>query len=78
MTIGALSLKAHNCEEKQRLASIFIDAVRDVMALQDREMVELVARGTGLQRFDMALHLARSKRDKAKVLYLMHLREHAC
>jgi hypothetical protein len=48
------------------------------MALQDREMVELVAHGTGLQRFDMALYLARSKRDKAKILYLMHLREHAC
>jgi hypothetical protein len=66
------------CLEKQRLSKAFVDAVHEVMALQTNEMQMLAHRGAGLERFELALGVARRKRDQAKRAYNRHMEEHGC
>ena len=69
-------LKPAICAEKQRLTDALLKATRDVVALHDREMVELVRGEIGLDRFDLALTLARKRRDAAKRALVLHNEEH--
>ena len=51
-------------------------AGRDIMALQDAEL-EAIQKGASLDGFDAALDLARSKRDRIKREFLIHVRKQA-
>ena len=53
-------------------------AVRELQALHDREIEDLVRGGIGLDRLELALELARKRRDEAKAMYLVHVRAHCC
>ena len=66
------------CAEKKRLGETLLEALHEVMALQDREMAAVAASGEGLARYDLALRLARSRRDNARGLYLAHIGVHGC
>jgi len=65
------------CPEKKALMDLFIAAVRDIMALQDAE-VQAMREGKSLQGFDLALDAARSKRDRIKREFLLHVHAHGC
>ena len=65
------------CPFRQPLADLLIAAVRDITELQDAEL-EALLEGTTLERFDVALDAARSKKDKIKEEYLLHVQEHGC
>ena len=56
---------------------LFIAAVQDIMELQEAEL-EALREGTSLERFDVALDAARSKKDKIKQGYLLHVQTHRC
>lgn len=71
------SSKPSICPEKQQLSDSFVEAVRDVMALQDEHLAAHAA-GSALDRFPVAIQLARMKRDRARELYDMHVRAHGC
>jgi hypothetical protein len=66
------------CPEKQRLSHAFLDALRQVMELQNQEIGMLARGGVGLTGFDLSLKRARANRDEAKRLYLFHLETHGC
>ena len=66
------------CPEKQRLSNAFVAAVRDVMSLQSKEMQMVAHRGSGIERFELALDAARRKRDRAKREYRRHVEAHGC
>jgi hypothetical protein len=70
--------KPYVCPEKQHLAYAFIEAVRNLMSLRDRELAALAAGDNGLARFEQELELARRKRDQARQLYNDHIRSHGC
>ena len=65
------------CPLKQALADLFIAPIRELMELQEAEL-EAVREGTSLDRFDVALGLAQSKKDLIKQEYLLHVKTHFC
>ena len=65
------------CPQKKALTDLYIEATRDFMALQDAE-TKAIREGTIRERFDLALYAARSKRDRIKREYLLHVQEHGC
>jgi hypothetical protein len=71
-----ISPKAFVCPEKQRLPDEFLDALLQVMELQNQQGAAVT--NGGLWRFDLALMQARDKRNEAKRLYLLHLQGHRC
>jgi hypothetical protein len=75
-TLARASPKGFVCPEKQRLSDEFLDALLQVMELQNQESAAVTSRG--IWRFDLALMEARKKRDQAKLVYLLHLRGHRC
>jgi hypothetical protein len=65
------------CPEREHLSDLYIEAVRDIVSLLDYE-VKAIAGGASLDRVDLALELARSKKHKIKQAYLLHVRVHGC
>ena len=74
----AVSPKPTGCAEKLNLFRAFIEAVHDIMVLQDRQLAARISGLDGLDRFDLAIKHARRKREKARKLYLIHLLTHGC
>lgn len=78
MSSQAAHPKLEICAHTQRLGEAFIRAVREVMQLQDLEIAAVRNDGEGLARFDLALRVARTRRDAAKQAYLLHIQQHGC
>src|SRR5579862_6540956 len=72
MASRAVSPKASICAEKQHLSDLYIEAVRQIMQLEDAEIAAVISGGVGLERFDLALQVAREKRDRAKLAFTLH------
>ncbi len=70
--------KAIICPEKLELERAFLEAVRDLMKLQEQQSAVLVETGQTLDRFNLALERARNRREHARKLYLLHIRTHGC
>lgn len=66
------------CAEKQRLTAVFVEAVHELMELEEREVSALTSGDDGLDAFDSALRHARKRRDTASRLYVLHVRTHGC
>ena len=56
---------------------LFLEATRDLVALHDAEAQALI-QGASLDRFDLAIKLARYKKDEIKLAYQLHVRKHGC
>ena len=65
------------CALKQALADLLIAAIRELMELQKAEL-EALQEGKSLERFDVALGCAQSKKDLIKQEYLLHVKTHFC
>lgn len=66
------------CQQKSHLCQAFVHAVQQVSKLQSKNIEILMSRGSGMDRFELALQQARRRRDEAKRAYERHLREHCC
>jgi hypothetical protein len=65
------------CPEREHLSDLYVEAVRDIVSLLDYE-VKAIAGGASLDRVDLALELARTKKNKIKQAYLLHVHVHGC
>lgn len=65
------------CPQKKALTDLFIAAVRDLMELHAAE-IEAIQEGTSLDRYEVALDVARSKRYSAKQALMLHAQVHGC
>ena len=72
------SAKPSICAEKRQLGSAFVEAIHNVMELQNQELAARIAGRDGLDRFQLAIALARLRRDQLKKLYLLHVQSHGC
>lgn len=70
--------EAKLCFQKQQLLDAFLQAVHEVVELQDQQMTDFVEGGGGFERIDLAIEAARKKRDTARRLYVLHLTAHGC
>ena len=66
------------CREKAELADALTAAIHDVFELQNQQLASLAEGRSGLDRFELAIKRARQKRDRAKQLYILHVRAHGC
>jgi hypothetical protein len=65
------------CVEKWRLSDAFLEAARDIVRLQNAES-KAVAEGTSLERFELAVNIARERKDAAKLAYMLRVQSHGC
>ena len=75
---GQATAKGKVCPEKKELAEALTLAIHDVLSLQDSQLGALARGDEGLDRFELAIRRARQKRDRAKRLYILHVRVHGC
>jgi hypothetical protein len=68
----------HACEERRRLEEVYIDAIRNLNKLVEAQAESLIAGKGKLDRFDMAITVARERREQAMLAYRAHLESHRC
>ena len=66
------------CPERQALGEAYLQAVRDLGELLNAQARELVERGKTLDRFELALAVARKRRDETKLALALHTEMHGC
>jgi hypothetical protein len=65
------------CEEKNRLMVEFVNTIHELIGLQSQQ-TQAVIEGEDFTRFDLLLHLAQEKKDKAKYDWIAHVESHHC
>jgi hypothetical protein len=66
------------CEEKQRLLDGFLKATREMCALHKQQMEAVIEGDTDFSRFDVLIHLAQERKDRAKYAWIAHVESHRC
>lgn len=70
------------CYEKNRLLGEFLRAIREFTELQCQQtqaVIDAVADvNVDFTRFDVLLHLAQDRKDRAKYAWIAHVEEHGC
>jgi hypothetical protein len=66
------------CEEKNRLLNDFLQAVRELNAVQNQQIRAVIEGDSEFNRFDLLLHIAQEKKDMAKYAWMGHIETHQC
>ena len=67
-----------SCEEARSLLNAFADSVKELIQLH-RQQLEAVLEGDAyFGRFDLLIHMANERKQKAKYEYMRHLEVHGC
>jgi CheY-like chemotaxis protein len=66
------------CEEHNRLLDEFGAAVRELLALHEQQFRAIVNDDSECSRFDLLIHMANEKKQRAKYAYLRHMESHGC
>jgi hypothetical protein len=66
------------CEEKNRLLDEFLEAIHELTTIQSQQSQAVIEGDPDFTRFDLLLHVAQEKKDKAKYLWIAHVESHHC
>jgi hypothetical protein len=66
------------CEEKNRLMQDFLACVRELLTLQDQQTQAVINEDPDFARFDILMHLAQEKKERAKYAWIAHVEQHRC
>ena len=66
------------CEEKSRLLDQFVTAIRELNALLNDQTKAVIDGDPDFSRFDVLLHFAQEKKEKAKYAWIAHVESHRC
>jgi hypothetical protein len=66
------------CGVRHRLLDEFTEAVQDLGMLQDQQVSALLNGDQEFSRFDILLHLATERKQRAKYAYISHVEAHGC
>jgi hypothetical protein len=66
------------CEQKSRLLNEFLQAIRELNALQAQQTRAVIEGDQDFSRFDVLLHMAQEKKDTAKYTWMAHVEFHKC
>lgn len=66
------------CVEKNRLLDAFLEASRELLALQTQQIQAVIEGDSEFGRFDVLLHLAQDKKEAAKYAWIAHVDSHHC
>ena len=66
------------CEEKLRLLDEFLEAIRELNGIQSQQTRAVIDGDDDFARFDVLLHLAQDRKERAKYTWMAHVHEHRC
>jgi hypothetical protein len=66
------------CEEKHRLSDEFLEAVHELNAVQYQQTRAVIDGDADFPRFDVLLHRAQEKKERAKYAWIGHVEQHRC
>jgi len=66
------------CTTKQRLGDAFLEAVREMTAIESQQIRSVIEGDPDFSRFDVLLHLAQEQKDMAKYAWIAHVETHGC
>ncbi len=66
------------CDEKRRLVDAFLEAIHELNALQTQQIQAVIDGDSDFNRFDVLLHIAQEKKDRAKYAWISHVETHHC
>jgi hypothetical protein len=66
------------CGEKHQLMEDFLNAIREMTALQSQQMHAVLDGDPDFSRFDLLLHFAQEKKETAKYAWIAHVESHGC
>ena len=66
------------CSERVRHMESFLQAIRELGALQTEQAKAVIQGDPDFARFDLLIHMANDKKDHAKYAWLLHVEQHHC
>ena len=66
------------CPEKQRLLNEFTEAMRELLALQSRQIQAVIAGTPDFEQFESLINAASEKKRQVKYAYMEHVQVHGC
>lgn len=64
------------CDECEAFKNAFVEAVREVMVLNQLHLTAVVNNDPDPHRFDILIHEANEQKQNAKYAYILHLENH--
>jgi hypothetical protein len=71
-------VRKSGCEEHDRFLSEFGLAVQELLTLHEHQFLAIIDGDSESSRFDLLIHMANEKKNKAKYAYLRHVESHGC
>jgi hypothetical protein len=66
------------CEEHRRLMEEFAAVVKELLGLHQQQFEAATRGDLECNRFDLLIHMANKRKQRAKYAYLRHVEEHGC
>src|SRR5579862_8422183 len=66
------------CAEKNRLLQAFLACVHDLLDLQNQQTRAVINGEPNFTSFDILIHLAQEKKERAKYAWIAHVEQHHC
>jgi hypothetical protein len=67
-----------HCEENERLINEFLATTRELVELQKQQTQAVMHGDTDFARFDILLHMAQERKQRAKYAWIEHVESHHC
>jgi CheY-like chemotaxis protein len=77
-TSAATAIRSSGCEEHNLLLDAFGEAVQELLKLHEEQFRAIVEGDIECNRFDLLIHMANEKKQRAKYAYLRHVEAHGC
>ena len=71
-------VKSCICKDCVEIMEDFLDSVRQLGQLQQAQAQALVEGDPDFSRFDILIHMANERKDRAKYAWLIHVDKHHC
>ena len=75
---GELAVDDIHCDECLGLRNAFVEAVHDVVALNERHVLAVLDDEANPHRYELLIQAANEKKQYAKYAYMQHRETHGC
>ena len=66
------------CEERRHLLDEFLRTIQELNALLTQQTQAVIESDPEFSRFDVLLHVAHERKDRAKYTWIAHVEAHQC
>jgi hypothetical protein len=68
----------NTCEDAARLLAAFAEVVQELIRLHEEQLQAVLEGDAYFGRFDLLIHMANERKQKAKYEHMRHLEDHGC